>query len=197
MNCLQLEKMLTNLRVPNQTSDALLHKLDGLRLCLIAIPPGKRLALLMTSNDLGSIMHKLAAIQGSLEMIECITNFIRRENYYHFMKIQDECGQTAMHVAARNGHLVAVACMLEHLLPTDRVRILEMRDTGHLTPFHHVVKRDLQCKWIFQNLLPKIEPDHLISFLELQLNLEQGITSETLETLREYKQRIIPTPSAG
>ena len=197
MNCLQLEKILTELRLPDQSLDTLLAQHDKLKKSLLSIPSGKRLTLLMTSNDLGSVMHKMAAIKGTDEMIECMTDCVERQDYYHLMKIQDECGQTALHVAARNSNLNAVMCMLNHLFPGDRVRILEMKDTGYLTAFHHLAGKAENCDWITEKLLPMIEVRYLEGFLEGQLSKPKEVKTEVIMSLTAYKDSRISTPSPG
>lgn len=193
IKCLQLEKTLADLRLPEQP----LAQQEMLRSRLLAVPSGKRLTQLMRSNDLGSIMHKMAAIEEAEDIIECITKSVERQDYYRLMKIQDECGQTALHVAARNNHLLAVVCMLEHLLPDDRVRILEMRDTGHLTAFYHLAKDELNCDWIILNLLPLIEVQYLEKFFEVQLYTNQELSVTMIETLSAYRESLIITPPPG
>ena len=193
ISCIQLEQLLAELKRPTKSLGTLMDKQEQLKSSLISIPQGRRLQLLMASNDLGSIMHKLAAIQGTVEMMECMTSCIERRNYFNLMKIQDECGQTALHVAARNKHLSAVICMLEHLLPNDRLTILEMKDTGRLTTFHHLLRNDTSGEWIIAHVLPRVDPAHLDTFLQMQLESMEELEPNMIEALEAYKESLCTT----
>ena len=193
ISCIKLEQLLAELKRPSKSLETFLIKQEELRSYLISIPQARRLQLLMASNDLGNIMHKLAAIQGTVEMMECITSCVDRSNYFNLMKIQDECGQTALHVAARNKHLSAVICMLEHLLPNDRLTLLEMKDTGRLTTFHHLLRIDTGGEWIIAHVLPRVDPAHLNTFLQMQLTSMEELEPSMIEALEAYKESLCTT----
>lgn len=185
-------------------------KYDQFREKLFAIPTKRRLALLTTSNDLGSVIHKLSASEAALSFLECVGSCLDSESFYKLIRIQDECGRTGLHVAAINGNWKALSYML-HIVPPDcRHLVLAMKDAGSRTPFHCslLVVANISSKFLAEwldgdavlkqlEIILKALPDgHLKDFLKLQ-SYPDCIPDNLVEIVGAYIESLLAPHKRG
>lgn len=198
---MQLEMKLAEVR----RGDCVQIKRDEFIAYLMAVRSKSRLVtILMSSNDLGSVLHKLVAMNDNSDLVECITDSLdSSENMYRLLRIQDECGRTAIHVAAQNRNWKALSAMLDRLKAADRMSVLKMIDTGRLTPFHCAIRSNAStgegviCKSI-ETLLPgDIAEDRLEEFLIGSKCQADSFSSANVKTIRAHLDSLRSSHDGG
>lgn len=140
-NSQKLEQLVAKLKATKRDEN-IAATAENVRHHLLSVPQPCRQRILMASNDLGSVLHKLAAWRDGTELIGAIANCLDQESFFKLVRIPDDCGQTALHVAASQSRVEVITIILEHLSPEKRLILLTKNDIGNATPIQCALKPD-------------------------------------------------------
>ena len=139
--------------------------------------------LKITDNQDKSVVHHLMSSSDLFQLLVDIFNIIGKENIWSFLEIVDDSGETAVHLAARNGNLKAMNWVVTSLSADEWFELLTMHNKHgqtllHLAAAHGFIK-------ITQCILDPLQSTKQLHLLNAKDDKQK--TAEECASLNKHK----------